>query len=104
MKLTDFLKENKNKLNVVSVLPEGETIFNLPDCSVEEQTTEFEGKAKTNYVLTQNDNKYFVPVSVLREISKLFSEGHTKIKVIRKGKTKIDTKYIVLGLKEWLAC
>ncbi|MEM4364078.1 MAG: hypothetical protein QXS90_02245 [Candidatus Diapherotrites archaeon] len=96
MKLTDFLVQNKNKLNVVSTLPEGETLFDLPNCSLEEQTTEFDGKVKTNYIITQGDNKYFLPVSVLREINKVFSEGATKVKVIRKGKTKLDTKYIVL--------
>lgn len=97
MNLVEYLKKNSVDVGTIP-FPEGETLLELNACDISEKEFEVDGKMKKFQVITYNGVSYYCPISVLRELKVFAEKNVNKVKVVRKGRGKTDTKYIVVGL------
>lgn len=95
--LKDFIIDKNFSMG--ETLPEGDTYFNTEKTQVEEIQTEWEGKQKTRYKLTEGEKTYFVGVKVMDGLKTQIKKGFTKVRVTRGGEGK-NTTYTVVGIKE----
>lgn len=93
MKLFEYAKTQ----TFASGFPEGETVLELGEIDCEEVQSKFEdGVRKGTKIKTRDGKEYFCPKSVLADLIKFANAGNARVKIIRAGKTKNDTKYIVM--------
>lgn len=91
MNLFDYLQTKDEKTFAAgSGLPEGETVFDLRETTVEE-ITGVDGKPR--WRLGVGNSQYVVPKKVLFSMKKAVSEGKTKMHVVRQGTGLKDTSY-----------
>lgn len=92
------LKEYAKTQSFASGFPEGDTYLNLEDVDCEEVQSKFEdGERKGTKIRTKDGKEFFCPKSVLAELVKFASDGKSKVRITRSGKTKNDTRYTVLA-------
>lgn len=92
MKFEEFAK----KALVYKKFPVGETLIDFADASVEESSIETSDGKKKVYLLKVGNEVYYCPSSVLTQAAKYCLEGITKLKVVRSGLGKNDTRYVVV--------
>ena len=92
--IIDFV--NNKEFTAGESLPDGDTYFDLSKTDVKEIETEYEGKTKVRYQLTQDGKSYFVGTKVMQGIKESLKKGFKKVRVTKTGEG-MKTNYAIVG-------